>query len=104
LILQPDLVAAGGREPLGVADGNLLIALHVRGQTQLATGLAGGVRPGDDPGPRYARLLLRLADPEHFPRLTAAMAQHAAGPPADFADDAFRFGLSTVLDGIACRA
>jgi hypothetical protein len=102
--LQPDLVAAGGREPLGVADGNLLIALHVRGQTQLATGLAGGVRPGDDPGPRYARLLLRLADPEHFPRLTAAMAQHAAGPPADFADDAFRFGLSTVLDGIACRA
>ena len=22
----------------------------------------------------------------------------------DFADDQFRFGLSTVLDGIACRA
>jgi hypothetical protein len=32
------------------------------------------------------------------------MTQHAADPPADFADDAFRFGLSTVLDGIACRA
>ena len=45
-------------------------------------------------------MLLRLADPGRFPRLTAAMAQHAA----DFADDAFRFGLSTVLDGIACRA
>jgi hypothetical protein len=48
-------------------------------------------------------MLLRLADPERFPRLTAAMTQHAAGPPADFADDAFRFGLSTILDGIACR-
>jgi AcrR family transcriptional regulator len=82
----------------------LLVNVYVRGQTQLATGLARGVRPGDDPGPRYARMLLRLADPERFPRLTAAMAQHAAAPPADFADDAFRFGLSTVLDGIACRA
>jgi hypothetical protein len=32
------------------------------------------------------------------------MAQHAAAPPADFADDAFRSGLGTLLDGIACRA
>jgi AcrR family transcriptional regulator len=82
----------------------LLVNVYVRGQTQLATGLARGVRPGDDPAPRYARMLLRLTDSERFPRLTAAMAQHAAAPPADFADDAFRFGLSTVLDGIACRA
>jgi hypothetical protein len=82
----------------------LLVNVYVRGQTQLATGLARGVRPGDNPGPHYARMLLRLADPEHFPRLTAAMAQQAAGPPADFADDAFRFGLSTILDGIACHA
>ena len=49
-------------------------------------------------------MLLRLADPERFPRLVAAMAQRAAAPAADFADDEFRFGLSTVLDGIACRA
>jgi AcrR family transcriptional regulator len=82
----------------------LLVNVYVRGQTQLATGLARGVRPGDHPGLAYARMLLRLADPGRFPRLTAAMAQQAAGPPADFADDAFRFGLSTVLDGIACRA
>ena len=82
----------------------LLVNVYVRGQTQLATGLARGVPPGDNPGTQYARMLLRLADPERFPRLTAAMTQHAAAPPADFADDQFRFGLSTVLDGIACRA
>lgn len=82
----------------------LLVNVYVRGQTQLATGLARGVRPGDNPGPQYARMLLRLADPEAFPRLTAAMTQRAPEPPADFADDAFRFGLATILDGIACQA
>lgn len=82
----------------------LLVNVYVRGQTQLATGLGRRVRPGGNPGSQYARMLLRLADPERFPRLTAAMIQHAAAPPADFADDEFRFGLSTVLDGIACRA
>jgi hypothetical protein len=81
----------------------LLVNVYVRGQTQLATGLARRVQPGDNPGPRYAGMLLRLADPERFPRLVAAMTQHAQAPPADFADDEFRFGLSTVLDGIACR-
>ena len=54
--------------------------------------------------PAYARTLLQLADPERFPCLVAAMAQQAAAPPADFADDAFRCGLSTILDGIARRA
>jgi hypothetical protein len=49
-------------------------------------------------------MLLRLADPERFPRLAAAMTQHAAARPADFTDDQFLFGLSTVLDGITCRA
>ena len=58
----------------------LLVNVYVRGQTQLATGLARGVRPGDNPGTQYARMLLRLADPERFPRLTAAMTQHAAAP------------------------
>ena len=82
----------------------LLVNVYVRGQTQLATGLGHRIRPGDNPGPQYAQMLLRLADPEHFPRLVAAMTQRAAAPPADFADDEFRFGLDTVLDGIACRA
>ena len=81
----------------------LLVNVYVRGQTQLATGLARRVQPGDNPGPQYAGLLLRLADPERFPRLVAAMTQHAQAPPADFADDEFQFGLSTVLAGIACR-
>ncbi len=82
----------------------LTVNVYVRGQTQLATGLARQARPGGNPGPQYARLLLRLADPERFPRLTAAMAQHATAPAADFADAEFGFGLSTILDGIACRA
>ena len=54
----------------------LLVNVYVRGQTQLATGLARGVRPGDNPATQYAQMLLRLADPERFPRLTAAMTQH----------------------------
>lgn len=82
----------------------LLVNVYVRGQTQLATGLAASVRPGDNPGPQYARMLMRLTDAERFPRLTAAMTQRAAGPPSDFVDDAFRFGLATILDGIACHA
>ena len=81
----------------------LLVNVYVRGQTQLATGLGRRAQPGDNPGARYARMLLRLADPTRFPGLVAAMTQHATAPPADFADDEFRFGLGTVLDGIACR-
>jgi len=49
-------------------------------------------------------MLLRLADPERFPRLVAAMTERATAPPGDFADDAFRFGLGTILDGIARHA
>jgi AcrR family transcriptional regulator len=82
----------------------LLVNVYVRGQTLLATGLAHRARTADNPGAQYARMLLQLVDPERFPHLVAAMAQHALAPPADFADDEFRFGLSTVLDGIACRA
>jgi AcrR family transcriptional regulator len=81
----------------------LLVNVYVRGQTQLATGLARPARPGEDPGSQYVRMLLRLADPERFPYLVAAMAQQAAAPPAGFADDAFEFGLSTILDGINAR-
>ena len=82
----------------------LLTNVYVRGQTQLATGLTSQVRPGGNPGSQYAQMLLRLTDPERFPRLTAAMTPRAALPPANFADDAFRSGLNTILDGIACRA
>jgi AcrR family transcriptional regulator len=85
----------------------LLVNVYVRGQTQLATGLPGSAKTDDDgsvnPGARYAGMLLALADPQRFPHLVTAMTQHAASPPADFADDEFRFGLSTVLDGIARR-
>jgi AcrR family transcriptional regulator len=80
----------------------LLVNVYVRGQTQLANGLA-LVQESTNPGARYAQLLLRLADPERFPHLVAAMTSRAASPSADFADDEFRFGLNTVLDGIACR-
>jgi AcrR family transcriptional regulator len=82
----------------------LLVNVYVRGQTQLATGLTRPAGPGGNPGPQYARLLLRLADPDRFPRLVAAMTQREAAPPADFADAQFEFGLGTVLDGIALRA
>jgi AcrR family transcriptional regulator len=80
----------------------LLINVYVRGQTQLASALQ-GAEPEKNAGGRYARLLLRLADPERFPHLVTAMTEQAASPPADFAYDAFTFGLNTVLDGIAHR-
>lgn len=89
----------GATEKLSVL---LLVNVYVRGQTQLASALQ-GPRPEDDAGARYARLLLRLADPKRFPHLVTAMTEQAATPPADFADDAFSFGLDTVLDGIARR-
>jgi AcrR family transcriptional regulator len=98
--LQPTRLAE--TEKLSVL---LLVTVYVRGQTQLATGLGRRERHNDDnPGPAYAQMLLRLADPEHFPHLVAAMTQHADDPPADFADDEFRFGLDTILEGIASRA
>jgi AcrR family transcriptional regulator len=80
----------------------LLVNVYVRGQTQLAAGF-GQAGPDANQDERYARLLLRLADPERFPHLVAAMTQRATSPRADFADHEFGFGLSTVLNGIASR-
>jgi hypothetical protein len=62
----------------------LLVNVYVRGQTLHARGLGQRDRTGDNPGSQYARMLLRLADPERFPRLVAAMTQHAATPPGRF--------------------
>ena len=58
----------------------LLVNVYVRGQTQLATGLGRRVRPGDNPDLQYAQMLLRLADPERFPLLVAAMTQQCGRP------------------------
>lgn len=80
----------------------LLVNVYVRGQTQLAAGLA-QARPSESPVDEYARLLLRLVEPERFPCLVAAMTQRSMSPPGDFAEDEFRFGLNTILDGISCR-
>jgi hypothetical protein len=48
--LQPTCLAETEKLPA-----LLLVNVYVRGQSQLATGLARGVRPGEDPGPQYAR-------------------------------------------------
>jgi AcrR family transcriptional regulator len=81
----------------------LLVNVYVRGQTQLASGLGDRGPHEGNSGVPYARMLLALADRARFPHLVAAMTQNAAEPSGTFADDAFRVGLETVLDGIACR-
>src|ERR1700683_283503 len=55
----------------------LLVNVYVRGQTQLATGLARGVRPGGGRSEGQTPELMPLTDSERFPRLTAAMAPRA---------------------------
>jgi len=83
----------------------LLVNVYVRGQTQLSLGFEAGAEasahPGADAGLLYGQRLLALADPDRYPRITAAMkADPAASYQSDFGTDEFNFGLSTVLDGI----
>lgn len=105
-LLQPGHLPAragerGGQEFLLLAAVTVVVLERPGGEEEGRPRHA--TRPSDNPGGQYPQLL-QLGDPERFPCLAAAMAQRAAAPPADFADDEFRFGLSTVLDGIACRA
>jgi hypothetical protein len=53
-----------------------------------------------DADERYVRRLAQLIDPDGFPSITAAMVSGSLQDESDFAEDEFRFGLSTVLDGI----
>jgi AcrR family transcriptional regulator len=95
------LAATGLTEPQKLSS-LLLVNVYVRGQTQLSLGFEAGPVTGVQAGLRFGQRLLSLADPDRYPRVTAAMyANPADGYQTDFATDEFNFGLSTVLDGIS---
>ena len=85
----------------------LLVEVYVRGQVLLSTQLGDGLEretlSSHEADMRYVRRLARVIDPENFPGVHAAMISGSLEDEGDFAEEEFRFGLETVLDGIAAR-
>jgi AcrR family transcriptional regulator len=78
----------------------LLVTGYVRNEATLAADLqAAAAAAGADHMPRWGQQILRLADPERFPALHAAIASGIFDQDDD-PDDEFAFGLERVLDGI----
>ena len=76
----------------------LLLSGYVRNEATLTADLA--VAAGESQiMPRWGEALARLADPEQFPELRAALASPAFAADDD-PDDEFVFGLERTLDGI----
>lgn len=80
----------------------LLIEVFVRGQVQLSANfdVSGSTQAKRESDERYVRRLAQLIDPDGFPAITEAMLSGSLQDESDFAEDEFRFGLRTVLDGI----
>jgi AcrR family transcriptional regulator len=82
----------------------LLVNIYVRGVAQLTTDLFAHERVSDVSAREadliYARRLTRLADPDRFPAVAAAVSSGSLEDDSDFDTDEFLFGLRTVLDGI----
>lgn len=94
-----DAFAETGLEQQEMLSSMLLVDVYVRGQTQLSVGFGSDNSAGE----LYGRRLIALIDQERFPRITAALVSGALEDDSDFSVDEFRFGLDTVLDGIAAR-
>jgi AcrR family transcriptional regulator len=82
----------------------LLVDVYVRGQVLLSTQLRDTVQ-GDqrDADERYVRRLAQLIDEDAFPGIHAALLSGSLQDEGDFAEEEFRFGLQTVLDGMEAR-
>jgi AcrR family transcriptional regulator len=84
----------------------LLLEVFVRGQVLLSTSLDDPAQRGEpdkqSADARYVRRLSGLID-DDFPCLQAALASGSLEDDTDLAEEEFRFGLTTVLDGIAAR-
>ncbi len=76
----------------------LLLSGFVRNEATLTADLAAG-SGGKDVMPGYGAMVARLADPQHFPALHAAVASGALDDEDDI-DIEFDFGLERILDGI----
>lgn len=85
------------------ASSMLLLAMYVRGQSQLLLDLTRAARSGAPPLD-WPRAVERLADPDRFPavaRLIAAgVFSDDIGQDEAYPEDEFDFGLQRVLDGI----
>jgi AcrR family transcriptional regulator len=85
----------------------LLVEVYVRGQVLLSTQLGDALErktlSSHESDARYVRRLARVIDPETFPGVHAAMISGSLEDEGDFGEEEFRFGLDTVLDGIAAR-
>jgi AcrR family transcriptional regulator len=83
----------------------LLVEVYVRGQFLLSSQLSDAVGQGElsnrELDERYARRLAALVTEAEFPSIHAALLSGSLEDAGDFADEEFRFGLDTVLDGIA---
>lgn len=83
----------------------LLVDVYVRGMTQLTAYMhaanAETGRTEQEADQLYARRLALVLDPDRFPAVAAALRAGSLSDESDFAVDEFRFGLETVLDGIA---
>lgn len=85
----------------------LLVEVYVRGQVLLSSQLGDALErdavSDREADLRYVRRLARLIDEEHFPSVHAALLSGSLADDGEFAEEEFRFGLETVLDGIAVR-
>ena len=79
----------------------LLVDNYVRGVTQLALDISSP--SGLIAAQRYQQGLATLADPDNFPELASAIASGALDDDdeTEFPSTEYRFGLDTVVDGIA---
>ena len=83
----------------------LLVDVYVRGITQLTAHMATANGETDltieEADRIYGARLAAVIDPEEFPGVAAAFGSGSLTDGSDFSVDEFRFGLGTVLDGIA---
>ncbi len=83
----------------------LVVTSYVRNTAQMVAEMADAQRAaGHEPRTvmsRYAETLSRLIDGKQFPALSNSLASGAFEQDDDDPDEDFRFGLKTVLDGVA---
>jgi AcrR family transcriptional regulator len=103
--LESALAALGGT---GLTEGEMLSAAlvldgHARTMAQIAAGMAAAQETlgADEWAPAFARMLEQVIDEERYPTLSGFLASGVFDKPAPDEEDAFGFGLSRLLDGIA---
>jgi AcrR family transcriptional regulator len=79
----------------------LLVDVYVRGITQLAAHMVRSDMTIEEADRIYGARLAAVIDPDELPGIAKAFGSGSLTDGSDFSVDEFRFGLETVLDGIA---